>query len=271
MNTVRLKRLQADYEAVRRLAHLHPRVEVEGVSGDPPDRYRLVLHVRSLREQGEEIVTADRHVLEITLPRFYPRDAPVCRMLTPVFHPNIAPHAVCVGDHWSAAESLDLLVQRVGEILGFQSYNVKSPLNGRAAQWVEEHPGRVPTDDREFFFDLGSAPMPEADPDRRCGNCGAEGTALVTCPEGHDLCPDCVSRCGTCGTVICLVCGSGACPACAVPSCDNCGAEEADAHRCAGGHHLCGDCVAVCPKCGRTLCLLCDEYPCRACEQGGPV
>ena len=50
MTSVRLLRLQSDYEAVRRLARLHPRIAVEGVSGNPPDRYRLVLKVKSLRE-----------------------------------------------------------------------------------------------------------------------------------------------------------------------------------------------------------------------------
>ena len=62
---VRLRRLQSDYEAVRRLAHLHENIEVEGVSGKPPDRYRLVLTVRSLREKGERIVIAKKHRLEV--------------------------------------------------------------------------------------------------------------------------------------------------------------------------------------------------------------
>lgn len=120
MSNFRLRRLQSDYEAVKRLVHLHPKIEVEGVSGNPPDRYRLVLRVRSLKEQGERIDLAREHRLEITLPRTYPRDAPICRMLTPVFHPNIAPHTVCIGDHWSAAERLDEMIQRVGEMLAFQ-------------------------------------------------------------------------------------------------------------------------------------------------------
>jgi hypothetical protein len=81
----------ADYEAVRRLVRLHPKIDIEGVSGNPPDRYLLVLHVRSLRERGAEIDPVDTHRLEISLPGTYPRDAPLFRMLTPVFHPNIAP------------------------------------------------------------------------------------------------------------------------------------------------------------------------------------
>ena len=154
MSNVRLRRLMSDYEAVRRLSRRHPKIQVEGVTGNPPEKYLLVLKVNSLRERGGAIEAADTHRLEITLPGGYPRDAPLFRMLSPVFHPNIAPHAVCIGDHWTAGQSLDVLIQRVGEMLAFQSYNTKSPLNGRAAQWVEEHLDRLPIDREEFFVDL---------------------------------------------------------------------------------------------------------------------
>ena len=211
----RLKRLQSDYEAVRRLAHLHGKIEVEGVSGKPPDRYRLVLAVRSLREKSDRIVIAKRHRLEVVLPGGYPRDAPVCRMLTPVFHPNIAPHAVCVGDHWSAAESLDVLIQRVGEMLAFQSYNIKSPLNGHAAQWVEMNERKLPIDTEEFFVDLATATASsKAAAENRCANCGAEGARDRTCDNGHALCEDCTISCDTCGRPLCVVCGEYPCATC---------------------------------------------------------
>jgi len=267
VNNLRLRRLQSDYEAVRRLAYHHPKIEVEGVSGDPPDRYRIVLHVRSLREQGDEVLPADRHRLEIVLPQGYPRDAPLCRMLTPVFHPNIAPHAVCIGDHWSAAESLDLMIQRVGEMLAFQSYNVKSPLNGRAGQWTEEHLDALPIDKDEFFIDLAAAPPPASAP-AGCANCAAENAPLVSCGRGHDLCPDCIIRCETCGSVLCLVCNDARCETCLGAQCANCGADGADAHTCGAGHALCGDCAVTCETCGRALCVLCDEYPCATCAPG---
>ena len=217
MSNFRLRRLQSDYEAVKRLVHLHPKIEVEGMSGNPPDRYRLVMRVRSLREQGERIDLAREHRLEITLPKGYPRDAPVCRMLTPVFHPNIAPHTVCIGDHWSAAERLDEMIQRVGEMLGFQSYNVKSPLNGQAARWVEEHMHRLPIEKEEFFIDLSTSEHRglKTEQDNKCSNCSAEETALEPCGEGHVLCGDCVAHCKVCGSILCLTCGTSSCSACA--------------------------------------------------------
>lgn len=216
MDTVRLRRLRADHEALRRLANLHPKVEIEGVVGNPPERYRLRLKVKSLREHGDELETVTEHRLELTLPKGYPRDAPLCRMLTPVFHPNIAPHAVCVGDDWTAGEQIDLLVQRVGEILAYQSYNIKSPLNGRAAQWVDEHRDRIPIDPEEFFVDLSHAPPPAvglAIPS--CSNCGASGVSATPCSAGHVSCDDCTLRCQACSRALCLSCGETECTACA--------------------------------------------------------
>ena len=55
-------------------------------------------------------------------------------------------HAICVGDHWSAGESLESIAIRIGEMLAYQVYNVKSPLNGEAARWVEEHEDELPLD-----------------------------------------------------------------------------------------------------------------------------
>ena len=219
MDNVRLRRLKADYEALRRLAHLHPKIEIEGAFGNPPDRYRMKLTVKSLRERGEAIETTDFHRLEVTMPRGYPRDAPLFRMMTPVFHPNIAPHAVCIGDDWTAGEPIDLLVQRVGEILAFQSYNTKSPLNGRAAQWVDEHRDQLPIDREEFFIDLAAAPVAAAEPTAAvaCKNCGAPATGegAATCPADHALCGDCAITCKTCSTVLCLVCNTYPCVPCA--------------------------------------------------------
>ncbi len=267
---LRLRRLQADYEAVRRLANLHPRIDVETVEGNPPERYTLTLHVRSLREKGEDVFVAKRHRVEIVLPLTYPRDPPVTRLLTPVFHPNIAPHAVCIGDDWSAGERLDNLIQRIGEMLAFQSYNIKSPLNGRAARWVEENERRLPVDPIEFFLDLDAeAPEPEVCRAEFCSNCRSVSGPMATCLVGHVLCPNCRTTCPTCGRVLCLTCGVTACPVCSDPSCANCGSRRGIEHVCDAGHALCENCAIRCEKCGRDLCFLCGEYPDHSCPAAG--
>ncbi|TWT87161.1 Ubiquitin-conjugating enzyme [Pseudobythopirellula maris] len=146
MSAVRLRRLTADHAQIQEYTRRHARVRLIQAAGDPPERYQLEYRVRSLRMNGGELGEADTHLVEIHLPLNYPRTPPQCRMLSPVFHPNIAPHAICVGDHWSAGESLQSLVMRIGEMLAYQSYNTKSPLNGEAARWVDQNKHRLPLD-----------------------------------------------------------------------------------------------------------------------------
>src|SRR5205823_2696395 len=146
MRLVRLRRLQADFLKLQAYVRRHPRVQLVQHDGDPPERYQLRYRVRSLRQKDDELVEVSDHLVEIFLPNGYPRTPPQCRMLTPVFHPNIAPHAICIGDHWSAGETLSSIVARIGEMLAYQSYNTKSPLNGEAARWAAEHLDELPLD-----------------------------------------------------------------------------------------------------------------------------
>ena len=118
MSAVRLRRLQSDYERVSDLISRHPRLQLLRAEGQPPEKYQIEFRVRSLRQKDGELKDVVSHVVEIMLPRDYPRTPPLCRMLTPVFHPNIAPHAICIGDHWSAGEPLSGIVARIGEFSG---------------------------------------------------------------------------------------------------------------------------------------------------------
>ncbi len=162
MSSVRLRRLQADYEQLQEFVRRHPRLRLVQAEGNPPERYQVEYRVRGLRQADDELQVVTSHLVEIAIPRNYPRTPPLCRMLTPVFHPNIAPHAVCIGDHWSAGESLASMVARIGEMIAYQSYNTKSPLNGEAARWVEENEDRLPLDPVTMHLDepAGGVPGP---------------------------------------------------------------------------------------------------------------
>ena len=115
----------------------------------PPEVYQVEYFVRGL-ERGSDgkPVPREQHLVEIQLTSDYPRLSPKCRMLTPVFHPNIDPATICVGDHWTAGERLVDLVARIGEMIAFQAYNIKSPLDGEAAMWADLHGAELPTDPR---------------------------------------------------------------------------------------------------------------------------
>src|SRR5256885_4905624 len=137
----RLRRLQADQRQVEALFTQHPYIRLIKMEGSPAERYTFAFKLHGLVPMGEDGFTPGlTHQAEVFLPLDYPRRPPFCRMLTPVFHPNIDPQKICIGDHWSAGQSLAQMVVRIGEMICFQSYNLKSPLNARAAAWAEQHP-----------------------------------------------------------------------------------------------------------------------------------
>jgi ubiquitin-protein ligase len=143
--TPRLRRLQADQAKVTALFTEHPYIKLIGSEGTPPEKYAFEFTLQGLVPQGpESFLPGDKFRAEVFLPLDYPRRPPFCRMVTPVFHPNIDPTKICIGDHWSAGESLAGLIARIGEMICYQSYNVKSPLNAKAAAWAENNIDKLP-------------------------------------------------------------------------------------------------------------------------------
>lgn len=160
MMSPRLKRLNLDFERLQTRFATWPLVQITGTNGSPPEQYQFTYFVRGLYvAPGGEILEREQHLLEVNLSLGYPRRAPQCKMITTVFHPNFDDSTVCIGDFWAASEGLDDLVIRIGRMLTYQEYNVKSPLNGLAAKWATEHTSLLPVDTREIAPPLRS---PEA-------------------------------------------------------------------------------------------------------------
>ena len=147
----RQRRLLADLKSLTERFSSFPLIRVKSSSGNPPERYVIAYNVNGIeRIDGERIVYRNYHEVEIKLPGTYPRTPPLCRMLTPVFHPNIEPAVICIGDHWTAAERLCDLVVRIGEMIAYQAHNVKSPLDGEAAMWTDLHLDMLPIDSSDL-------------------------------------------------------------------------------------------------------------------------
>ena len=272
---VRLRRLKADYDQICTVFGGQSKVRVLRTHGTPPERYEIEFLVTGLRSDPatNTVRTHNQFLAEIVLTAAYPRLAPQCRMLTPVFHPNIAPHAVCIGDHWAAGESLASLIVRIAEMLAYQSYNVKSPLNGEAARWVERNADQVPLDHTDFaaLLAIGQATRRNADGSLaaggECANCGRHGTAeeMQVCVNHHVACPDCRSACPVCGGVTCLKCDLGACAVCGRAACTQCLRRCAACRRLACAPHAgicricerphCSDCLVTCAACGQPCCV----------------
>ncbi len=273
--SVRLRRLQADYEKICTAFTKKSRIRVLKTVGTPPEKYQLEFLVTGLQKNLStgKLRSRNTFIAEITLTGSYPRMAPQCKMLTPVFHPNIAPHAICIGDHWAAGESLSHLIVRIGEMISYQSYNLKSPLNGEAAKWTDKNRDRLPLDEFDFtsLLDSGEVLGRNADGTLKagttCANCGSKGEEgrMQVCSNQHVTCPDCALECPVCGCLLCLkctlekcsVCGRSVCPKC-IYNCPSCNQLACTEH--VGVCHVCRkreceNCLVTCDLCGRTTCI----------------
>jgi len=149
MASPRIRRLLLDEQMLQRTFENWTIIQITGKAGVPAEIYRVTYGVRGLYVgSGGEILERDTHLLEINLTLGYPRRAPQCRMITPVFHPNFDDSVVCIGDFWAASEGLDDLIIRIGRMIAYQEYNTKSPLNGLAAKWAAQNPQLLPVDAR---------------------------------------------------------------------------------------------------------------------------
>jgi predicted Zn finger-like uncharacterized protein len=148
----RTRRLKADADQMRQALEHFPLIKIRSTTGEPPDAYIVEYFVKGLeRIPGrKDPIERHYHLAEIKLISEYPRLGPQCKMLTPCFHPNIEPATICVGDHWTAGERLVDLVVRIGELITYQAYNIKSPLDGEAAMWADLHMKELPVDDRNL-------------------------------------------------------------------------------------------------------------------------
>jgi ubiquitin-protein ligase len=151
MLSPRIRRLKLDHDLLQQRFAAWPLIQITGTAGMPPEVYRFVYNVKGLFvTPAGEIQERAQHYLEVNLSLGYPRRAPQCRMLTPVFHPNFDEATVCIGDFWAASEGLDDLIIRIGRMISYQEYNTKSPLNGLAAKWAEQHANLFPVDSRDI-------------------------------------------------------------------------------------------------------------------------
>lgn len=148
---MRIRRLLADADQVRHTFYGFPLIQVLSMIGNPPDSYQIQYNVRGLtRGPNGSPVYREQHIAEIQLTSEYPRMSPKCKMLTPIFHPNIEPAVICMGDHWTAGERLIDLIVRIGEMIAYQAYNIKSPLDGEAAMWADQNSRYLPVDARNL-------------------------------------------------------------------------------------------------------------------------
>jgi len=134
-----LRRLGADYEAVRAEFSGHPHVTARALGPQrPPEAYRVRFRLRGLRLDGDQPRAVDDHEVEIRLPLAYPREQPHCTPVTPLFHPNVKDY-YCIQDYWAAGQTLVDTIAKLGDMIQYRTYNPVSPLDALAARWATDN------------------------------------------------------------------------------------------------------------------------------------
>ena len=141
----RLRRLKNDYERVVAELSGSEYVSVKAVSGDPPTHYQVTYLLTGLMWDASAGAAKQigEHVVDISLPAGYPKQAPRCTIRTAMWHPNIGDY-VCIGDYWSAGVTLADIIVHIGDMIQYRSYNLGSPVNNAAAAWAQRNTRSFP-------------------------------------------------------------------------------------------------------------------------------
>jgi len=139
--TPRTMRLERDLKEMNTLKAESSIIDFKAF-GDPPDRYVVTFHGRSLvPEPDEKVGEAKSQQVEIRLGGDYPRSQPQLHWLTPILHPNIWGHGtVCLGNfhnQWTPYVKLVDMVEIMWDMSRLAILNPHSAGTGgsNAGEW----------------------------------------------------------------------------------------------------------------------------------------
>lgn len=157
--TARMRRLASDWEQVKKDFTGHKNIIVTPIGDEPPEKYHVTYFVNGIYLLPDgRIETLGRHEIEITLHADYPRYKPICKISTPIWHPNFRDGQICIGDIWGAGESLSDIIINIGDMIQYKSWNSYSPLSADAAQWAMDNKHLFPVGNVNLYIaDYASA------------------------------------------------------------------------------------------------------------------
>ena len=123
----------------------HSYIQVENVAAGSTEEYEVTFNVRGLTINDEsEIQESQSHVIHITIPFGFPLFPPSCKPLTPIFHPDFDPGAICLGDFWDQDRTCTELIEFLAKMISGHTYSKENAFNEKAADWYVKHANQFP-------------------------------------------------------------------------------------------------------------------------------
>ena len=154
-------RLEYEWRQLQRAFAYHPHIRIVPVQGNPPAEYEVEFKTRALyiREDGQlDYITSPS--IHIWLPPGYPHETPVVRPMHALFHPNMTMEGIGLNPAWEATRTLAQLVQEVGAMIAFHTYDPWNVWNPGAMEWATANAAYLPTDPgANFAPNAGGEPL----------------------------------------------------------------------------------------------------------------
>jgi ubiquitin-protein ligase len=138
--TPRTIRLAKEYEEMKAYKRDSSILDFE-VSGDPPDRYLITFHGNSLvpgGKGGEGVTIGKKQQVLLTLGGDYPRSRPDIDWKTPIVHPNISTHSVCLGNYANSWTPYFRLVDLIEILWDYARLAILNPEGGYRQQYGQK-------------------------------------------------------------------------------------------------------------------------------------
>lgn len=142
--TWRTECLEEQFRHIAEIFKTHLYISIYKTFGTPPDKYHLLYHLDGLQQVGKSIEAKNEHLIEISFPQKYPYAAPICKSMSPVFHPNFTADLISIDDFWTEKTPLEDLIVYIGEMIGYQKYNTDNAINNEAGKWAIRNATMLP-------------------------------------------------------------------------------------------------------------------------------
>lgn len=140
----RSQRIRDDLQAIEALQQASTIFSFEA-KGDPPERLTLRYRGSGVRRDSSPSAKAEiirEHEIELRLPYGYPDSGPDVRWGTPLYHPNVSfsgfVNLTDIGLDWSPEMGLDLVCERLWDVIRLAQFNNERAVNYSAKKWLEE-------------------------------------------------------------------------------------------------------------------------------------